>query len=165
MLHHSLADEELDLSRYASLTKHEKIPCLILGTKVKHQYDDRRLVFNSDDKIITTRVNNTVIRGIELPLNPQFDLLFSQLQIISDDNLSAEFYEKLLNSFNLSCSECYGYRRAGVYPVNGDYVKQLSTVQTDTNTYYEQFFTNTADCSWQGFSYLTLFILYSGRNQ
>jgi len=161
MIHYSLAEEQVNLSRYTELPKGTK-PIIILGTMIKHRYDEDRLDFNKTD-IDTVKIGNTVIRGVRLEpnVNSNLDLLFAQLKVISDSDLTTEFYEQTLKSFGLSSSECYGLLREGVYPVNGNCITQLTNSAFEVSRYYEILFGNHKDCQWQRFSSLTLFLLFN----
>ena len=160
MIHYSLADEELNLSVYSDLPKTDA-PCIILGTVIKHRYDEERLSFNNINGLKAVNVHGTIIKGIELQskADSNIDLLFAQLKAISDENLYVEFYENMLQSFGMSSSECYGTLRAGVYPINNEHISKITTSTTSITDYYNQLFANHEECSWQKFSYLSLFVL------
>ena len=159
MVHYSLAEESVNLNNYNILPSMDT-PYIFLGTIVKHRYDEDRLRFNHPN-VKCIRVNDTAIRGVFLNVksNSNFDLLLKQLKLISDKDLSTDFYERVLNTFNLSSSECYGNLKRGIYPINGNHVSQLTNSGTSISTYYEQLFDTTGFYSWQGLSHLTLFVL------
>lgn len=161
MIHYSLAEEQVNLSKYTDLPKNAK-PLIILGTIIKNRYDEERLDFNKTN-VDTVKVGNTVIRGVKLEPNvySNLDLLFAQLNAISDSDLTTEFYEETLKSFGLSSSECYGLLREGIYPINGNCIMQLTNSAFKVSRYYDILFANHADCQWQKFSSLTLFVLFN----
>jgi len=161
MIHYSLADESVELSKYPELPKATQ-PTLILGSVIKHKYDEERLSFNNKD-ITTIKIGNTVIKGVVLEPKPDsnIDLLFAQLKVVDDNNLIPSYYEKMLQSFGISSSECYGMLKPGIYPVNGDCIIKLSKLNSNILHYYEQFFNEQTECSWQKFSYLALFIVFN----
>lgn len=163
MIHYTLADLPTSSAEYRDFNKSEQ-PAVYLGCKIKNKYDEERLVFNK-----ALDVKNFHIEGNYLKVVPicyindtLLDLLYKQLCIVDDSKLTNQIYEKILNGFNLSCSECFGTRSTGIYPINGSYCEQIPT-ETKRNTleyYYKNFFDRSNECcSWQNFSYLSMFIL------
>lgn len=163
MIHYTLAEEPVTDADYEVVSKRLQ-PSLFLGCRIQHKYDEERISVNKQLKIKNLRLGDTFLKALSAPVDKQgiFNLLYRQLNIVDDNKLTDTIYEKLLNSFGLSSSECFSYRRAGVYPINSThYGKFTPSSNSDLlNYYYENFFDNTnVECKWQNFSYLSLFIL------
>ena len=161
MIHYNLVDEPVTDVNYRVIAKNSK-PELFLGCRIRHKYDEDRLSFNTDLGVESVRVGNTFLKALAIPhlKSANIDLLHEQLRIVDDARLTNNLYEKTLKAFDLSSSECYSYRSTGVYPINGECYKQVCDTDKSIEWFYENIFKRSdSDCAWQGYAYLTLFIL------
>jgi len=163
MVHYSLVEEPVSDTDYQIIGREQR-PALFLGCRIKHKYDEERITANKRLKIKNLRLGDTFLKALKVPCNKasNLDLLYKQLCIVDDSKLTDPIYEKILNGFELSNSECFSYRSTGVYPINSECYDQIASpaYKKLINYYYENFFDRSnTDCKWQNFSYLTLFIL------
>jgi len=163
MIHHNLVDKPVSDTLYQTVNR-DYNPTLFLGCRVRHKYDEERIVANNELKIKNLRLGNTFLKALQLPFKKEsnLDLLYNQLCIVDDNKLSDQIYEKILGEFKLSSSECFAYRATGVYPINSECYDQVvaPTNENSLKYYYENFYDfSRVDCKWQNFSYLALFLL------
>jgi hypothetical protein len=102
-------------------------PSIFLGFIIKNEYDNQRLKINEkyDPKRflrvykINGEKNLLPLYGFCLPLNGLGENIvnvISKQENSFDINLT--LYQNILNQYNLTCNDCYGYFKSGIYPID-----------------------------------------------
>lgn len=113
------------------------LPKLFLGYRVKNKLDEKRLSIKSIYKpklvshFTSDKLEPMFFYGIELFAKNKFTDLFEILNkemgtYINNNDEFLNVYKKLLNTYNLSCHNCYGYLADGIYPIDIEHLQDLS---------------------------------------
>ena len=107
-------------------------PILFFGTIIKNEYDNRRIQLNSEYNPVKFLHFNKDASNLYpfygLLLEPTNEIKLLQNTIMQqEDNgdVSLLVYENILNQFDLSCKETYGWFDNGVYPIDFSNLKQI----------------------------------------
>lgn len=110
-------------------------PSIFLGFIIKNEYDNKRLKINDEynpKKFVRIYKQNgeskmLPLYGICLELN---DLGKNIANLITEQEKSYDtnlvVYQNLLCEFNLSCNDCYGYFKSGIYPIDFNKFRYLT---------------------------------------
>ena len=134
MIDIGLIDEPVCSKEYR--LKHIDNPALFLGFIIKNSYDNKRLIIDESfqpEKFSVAynknqKINVLPLYGVIVSLNELSEKLIS---IITNQekywgSLNLQSYIKILNEFNLSCSDCYGYFYKNVYPIDNKHFDILT---------------------------------------
>ena len=160
--------EPLVIEKFNLLSKNDYPYCLI-GFQLKNFYDQERLKIKAKYKakdvvhsLPTATDNYSFFRGIKLELKPNYNLLTRTLQHLNihlcKDTVDLESYKQILNDNELTCDDCYGYLRKGVYPIDGKCLPIISEYKHSLEHLYEDAFDAKIPV-YQSFSSFTIFIL------
>jgi len=160
--------EPLLLKKFDLLSDNNYPYCLI-GFELKNFYDQERLKLKAKYKakdvvhtLPTATDSYSFFRGIKLELKPKYNLLIRSLQHLNTHfgnvEVDLEKYKQILDDNDLSCDECYGYLRKGVYPIDGKCLSIISNYKHSLEHLYEDAFDLKIPV-YQSFSSFTIFIL------
>ena len=102
-------------------------PCLFIGHILKNEYDNQRLKINDEYKPI--KFFASYLEDGEWKLMPLYGIVRELnengkkiCKVLKDQerrgNMNLIIYENLLNEFDVSCDDCYGYFKKSIYPVD-----------------------------------------------
>ena len=112
-----------------------KKPSLFLGFILKNEYDNQRLEINEKFKpkkfLKVFKTNKKLeiapLYGICLELNSKglelMELIKKQEAV---KNINLVVYENLLSQYELTCNDCYGYFKNGIYPIDFNKFRHLT---------------------------------------
>lgn len=134
MIDVSLIEKPVNGQDFDLLFEYDK-PCLFIGHILKNEYDNRRLELNSDYnpvKFFTTYLESgewklLPLYGILRDLNSEGKQLAKLInEQESRASMNVIIYENLINQFNVTCNDCYGYYRNNVYPIDFNTFRKLT---------------------------------------
>lgn len=110
-------------------------PCLFLGHIVKNEYDNRR--FDLNQKYNPKRFYASYLEDRKWGMLPLYGLVMQLnenglklVNILKDQeerhNINLIIYENLLNQFDVTCDDCYGYFKNKIYPVDFNKFRHLT---------------------------------------
>lgn len=115
------------------------LPKVMLGFRVKHKFDEARLQIKQKykPKYIShfswvNQLEPTFIYGVELHTKKRFQSLLNSINNSTSTFNSTTYdqyvneYKNLLSDYSLSCDTCYSYLSDGIYPVDIEYLNELS---------------------------------------
>jgi len=134
MIDISLVEEPIAIEEFEK--NKINVPCLFLGFIIKNEYDNKRLrinekynpkkslyVYNGNKKDLSI----LPLYGVTFELN---DIALSLVKLLDkqekNDNVNIIVYENLLQQFDLSCNECYGYFSKKIYPIDFKHLRKLT---------------------------------------
>jgi hypothetical protein len=141
----------------------------ILGIQIKNNYDSRRCYIPKKYKpkdilhyIHFPTTHAVYFRGISVQIKTKYLSLIEDLNqytsnIISD--ISVNGYNAILKKYSISCSECYAYMKRGVYPINGNYLNEITTADFSLKELYREMLCNKKIPFYKSINYLSLYIL------
>lgn len=162
------ATEPLVLEKF-NIIQPSEYPYCLLGFQLKNSYDQERLLVKSKYKIkdvihlLPTAITTPAcFRGMKLNIKPEFSVLINQIgkfntSLKSEDSFLLD-YKSLLNKYNLTCNDCWGYLKKGVYPIDGNCLNTLSDTKWTLEMLYNDAFVSNVPF-FQSFSSFTIFIL------
>ncbi len=110
-------------------------PSVFLGFIIKNEYDNKRLGINekyNPSKFIRMYKNKGKIEvlplyGICFKLNEFGKSITSALKKQEESyDINLVVYQNLLSEFSLSCNDCYGHFRSGIYPIDFNKFRYLT---------------------------------------
>jgi|TARA_E500000318_G_C3491945_1_gene184756 hypothetical protein len=133
MIDISLIEEPVNLNDYKSYD--EGMPKLFLGYVIKNEYDNQRLQLN--DKLNPKKRSYVYKDKLGLNVLPLYGLFFNLNETgisISNalvrqknaDNINLVVYENILEQYDFSCNDCYGYFDKNIFPVDFKYFDKLT---------------------------------------
>lgn len=168
----NLAEEPLDIDSFSYLSDTDYPVCLV-GFQLKNLYDQKRLILNkkySPVDIIHLIPGETVLptffRGIKFKLNPKYNYFIKKLESLGTlrtNKINIDYYKELLREHNLTCENCFAYLRKGIYPIDGEYLGDLSTSSLSLKTLYESALEKSIGFEFQSIGYFVIYVL-SNKN-
>lgn len=161
----NLVETAIDLDKFNTDITY---PVLFFGTIIKNEYDNRRITLNDQYKPVKfLHLNKDTsslfpLYGVILEPTPVIKSLQQTiLQQEKNGDISLLVYENILNQFDLSCKETYGWFDAGIYPLDFNNLKQICTDSFNEDKRILQHILNLDDTifDFQKFASLNLFIL------
>jgi hypothetical protein len=160
----SLAEEPLDVNQF-KLLKAENYPVLCAGVPIKNKYDQDRINFKDSSlqenvfQVIYDRgnINCFCLKSILLNIHNTYKPLLEQLR--SKPHIKFKEYKNLLEEFNLSCDESFGFFNPSVYPIDGKHILKISTNNISETDLYSKILDTETINPMQSFGYFSLFIL------
>jgi len=134
MIDVSLVDEPVNGNDFDLIFEYDR-PCLFIGYILKNEYDNQRLKLNEDYypvKFFAPYSEDGAMKllplyGILRNLNEQ-GLKISK--ILSEQknraNINLIIYENIINQFDITCSDCYGYYKEDIYPIDFNKFRHLT---------------------------------------
>ena len=110
-------------------------PSVFLGFIIKNEYDNKRLGINEKykpSKFIRMYKNKGKIEvlplyGICFELNGLGKSIASTIKQQEESyDINLVVYQNLLSEYSLSCNDCYGHFRSGVYPIDFNKFRYLT---------------------------------------
>lgn len=132
----TLAFTAQELSLYDIINIHDT-PMLLMGTKIKHSADHNRLQINPAYNPVRFIVNDTMMYGVKLEMNPRFftahphrlrTITSTPMNIDRDNQLVV--YKERLKMYGLSCDNYYGELDDNIFPLD---VENLSKLTINSN--------------------------------
>tara|TARA_R110001583_G_scaffold12055_4_gene53719 strand:+ start:3845 stop:4357 length:513 start_codon:yes stop_codon:yes gene_type:complete len=134
MIDISLIETPVNMDDYNPLDN--KFPVLFLGFIIKNEYDNQRLQLNKKmevEKKVHVWYNKKEelkclpLYGLFLKLNENGNKIANSLkQQRKSGNMNLIVYENILEQYEFTCNDCYGYFDGNVYPVDFKYFDKLT---------------------------------------
>lgn len=130
----SLVDTPINIDSFDSSFRFDK-PCLFIGHILKNEYDNQRLQLNDDYDPVKFFI--TSLHDSEWTIMPLYGILRQlnnkgkQLaKLINEQRTRAGMnmiiYENLINQFDITCNDCYGYYKDNIYPIDFNKFRELT---------------------------------------
>lgn len=137
----SLVDQEVDPLRFPPLD-YSKTPLLFIGYVIKNEFDYNALKCHENAIElghlcgIDGRIEPIFLRGMSLKPSKVMEHIIKRVCKLHtiDTNKIFNKYIKILNSYNLTCNNSYGYLMDGLYPID---IVHLQQMEDNNNTYQE----------------------------
>lgn len=139
-------------------------PIVILGCIIKNEYDRSRLKIYDKYNPINVRISckdeDSFFHGIEIDHNDIINRVCKLLTSLPfDDEHLVQYYKERLKVYGLTCEECYGYLRPGIFPLdinNLEKISQATSIVAESD--YLQLLSKDDNLPW--FSYYTQFNIF-----
>jgi hypothetical protein len=154
-----LATESLT-PRDCSFIADKNYPFCILGFQLKNAYDQTRLQLKKKYNV-KDYVHLLPDSGLTFTPQQTINTLLNQLEIFNTSltDLPLKRYESILSEYNLSCKNCYGSLQRGIYPIDGECIKNISKENIDLDDLYTNAFDTEHVAPFQAYAYFTIYIL------
>ena len=119
-----------------------ELPKALLCIRCNNKFDEKRLQIKRTyrPKLVShfemaSQLEPIFLYGIEINVDPLYYSLIDTLnderfiprnKITSSPNFFVQSYRQLLKKYNLSCDECFGFLKDGVYPIDIKYLNNIS---------------------------------------
>lgn len=132
MINFNLADNPVNCDKFD--VELPLRPSLFLGFILKNEYDNQRLEINEKYKPRkflriceeNKKLDVVPLYGLCLELNEEGKKITKILTRQEKINMNLVIYENILSQFNLTCDDCYGYFRKGLYPIDFNKFRYLT---------------------------------------
>ena len=168
----NLSEQPLDVEEFSYLSDSD-YPLCMLGFQIKNLYDQKRLTINKNFNPINIihfvpnePLEPKFFRGIKIILKDKFLPLLKQLDTLGTNNnikINKNFYDNLLNEYNLKCDNCYAFLNRGIYPINSEFLNNLTNLKINTDDLYSKVL-NT-ESGFQSYGYFSIYILSNKNTQ
>tara|TARA_R110002020_G_scaffold284342_2_gene499956 strand:- start:1997 stop:2506 length:510 start_codon:yes stop_codon:yes gene_type:complete len=133
MIDVALIDTPVNCDDFENIIPRE--PCVFIGFILKNEYDNQRLKINEKFiprkflKVFKTdkKLEIAPLYGVCLELNEtgqKLRKLIKKQEVVKNINLVV--YENILSQFELTCHDCYGYFKNGIYPIDFNKFRYLT---------------------------------------
>lgn len=133
MIDISLVDTPVSLDEFSYETPLQ--PSIFLGFIIKNEYDNKRLKINK--KYLPKKFVRIFKQGDETKVLPLYGICLELnkkgvkvAEIIKEQdikyNTNLLVYQNLLEQFDLTCNDCYGYFEKGIYPIDFDKFRYIT---------------------------------------
>ena len=166
----NLCEQPLDVEEFSYLSDTD-YPLCMLGFQIKNLYDQKRLVINKSFNPISVihfvpnePLEPKFFKGIRIAFKNKYLPLLKQLDALGTDHsikLTKNFYDNLLTKYNLKCDDCYAFLNRGIYPINGEYLNNLTDSKINMDDLYSKVL-NT-ESGFQSYGYFSIYVL-SNKN-
>ena len=139
-------------------------PIVILGCIIKNEYDRNRLKmhdrYNPINICVNTGESSVFFHGIEIDHNHIIKKVCKLLSSLPfDDKHVIQCYKERLNIYGLTCDDCYGYLKPGIFPIDVNNLKKISNATDQIpESDYLQLLSKDNELPW--FSYYTQFNIF-----
>jgi hypothetical protein len=150
----------------------DKYPILFFGCLIKNEYDNQRLELNKAYKPVSiihqlnvdtddVDIVGVALKGIKLTPNENLKNVINLIQHQEKLNMNLAVYENILNQYNLTCTETYGFYAPGLYPIDFKNLKSVCDDNFNVDNKIIQHILNLDEkvFDFQKFASLNLFIL------
>jgi len=168
----NLSEQPLDVEEFSYLSDSD-YPLCMLGFQIKNLYDQKRLTINKNFNPINIihfvpnePLEPKFFRGIKITLKDKFLPLLRQLDILGTNNnikINKNFYDNLLNEYNLKCDNCYAFLNRGIYPINSEFLNNLTNLKINTDDLYSKVLN--IENGFQSYGYFSIYILSNKNTQ
>jgi len=169
MIDVSLVEQPVNSDDFDCIFEYDK-PCLFIGHILKNEYDNQRLKLNDDYHPVkffapyneSGEMKLLPLYGILRNLN-KHGLEISKIIYEQENrgNINLIIYENIINQFDITCSDCYGYYKERIYPVDFNKFRKLTDDEIATDGKILQHLLNLEDnkFDFQKFGSVVCFLL------
>ena len=133
MIDVSLVETPVDGESFAYKTPLE--PSIFLGFIIKNEYDNKRLEINEIYKpkkffkVYKSNKKGSVLPLYGICLKPN-ELGNDIIKVLTEQenlyDINLVVYQNLLSQYGLTCNDCYGYFKSGIYPIDFNKFRSLT---------------------------------------